>query len=671
MLFVGVGLPLAAAAYDADVLRQALARPILPPSAATSSWARAFTRVKALDQAADDAWLGITSRAQYDAYRKSMRAAMLKSMGGLPPKTPLNARVTRRVKGAGWAADCVVFESMPGVFVTGNLFLPDDPRFKPPYPAVLVTCGHAENAKGSAGYNRMAALLAKNGIAGFIVDPMDQGERRHDPFVFHDVVGIRAILTGLSLSGVFVFDNMRALDYLETRGEIDASRLGCCGNSGGGTAAAMLMAADERIKAAAPSCYLTRLTELCETIGPQDAEQNIPDQLAFGLNHAGLVLTCEGPVLQCGTRGDFFSYDGFTRTHAAVKALASKIGLAERYDTVVVDGRHGWREPHRLGTVAWFRRWLCGDKSALPMDRAAMDAADREWKKNGFKGLDTGLVTTEDDTGCEVVPGGRTHTLAGHRDWYGILRERLRALERLRPAMSPRERAEKARALAKIGKPEPFTAVKVGADETIEDLTLSRYALTFADGFALPAVLITAPDMKLDPTIVCTDSGRGDALGGVESVLYRKKRSPMLVVDLSGWGEIVTARGKACEEKIAWMYYMTGETLVGKRTENLLCCVRFLQDRFGKDISCDVIAGGRAAIPVWHAAAAEPGAFGSVAMNNAPTMSMAPAPKSWSDTVRIIDGIPPIADVVPWALAVYDWTDLMEDFSRTKQKERP
>ena len=79
---------------------------------------------------------------------------------------------------------------------------------------------------------------------------------------------------------------MRSLDYLASRPEIDPTRLGCTGCSGGGTLTSYLMALDERIVAAAPSCYLTSLERLFATIGPQDAEQNITGQVAFGMEHA-------------------------------------------------------------------------------------------------------------------------------------------------------------------------------------------------------------------------------------------------------------------------------------------------------------------------------------------------------------------------------------------------
>src|SRR3989442_272327 len=121
------------------------------------------------------------------------------------------------------------------------------------------------------------------------------------------VVGVGALLVGGNTATFRIWDGIRSLDYLASRPEIDAKRLGCTGCSGGGTLTSYLMALDERIVAAAPSCYITSLERLFATIGPQDAEQNITGQVAFGMEHADyLLLHAPRPaLLLTGTR-DFF-----------------------------------------------------------------------------------------------------------------------------------------------------------------------------------------------------------------------------------------------------------------------------------------------------------------------------------------------------------------------------
>ena len=642
----------AAQGYDAPAITRALERKFLPDAAELSSWSSTFGRLEAMDRAADDAWLRLKTPEEYEGFRKELREKLHAAIGGLPERTPLKAKTLKSAKGEGWTAECVTFESVPGVTVTANFFLPDVPTFRPPYPAVVITCGHSTNGKAALGYNRMAAMFAKAGIAALIYDPMEQGERRHDPGIWHDVVGVRGILLGVHSNLIRIWDGMRAIDYVESRPEVDRARIGYCGNSGGGTMTSLMMAADGRIKAAAPCCYLTSLRELCEHIGPQDMEQNVWGQLAFGLNHAGYVLMSDAAVLQLGTRSDFFSYTGFAETHRVVAAAAANLGRADRYDAFVAYGPHGWRESTRTATVNWMRYHLRGEKEALPLDRPALAALDFGWDAKTYAGLDTGLVTTNDESGCWATPTGRTSGLAENRDILDVLRDRLAELERNRRPLGGAERAKTVRELAAIREPDAFKAVRIGADERLGDLTAERYALVFGDGFALPAVLFVPDEPKGTPTIVTGDRGRAATIDWVLSPLYGGDRAPVLSVDLTGWGDIGTETAARKEECIASMHYLMGETLVGRRATDLLACVDFLRQRFGGAFACPLIACGRAAIPAAHARAADPARLGGVSLRD--------APKSWHDMVTIVDGAPPMGDIVPNALKAYDWPDLLK-----------
>ena len=114
---------------------------------------------------------------QVAAYQKRVRQKCLESIGGLPPRTPLLPRVTGTVLRPGYRVEKVIFASQPGHYVTALLFLPAAPAFRPPYPGVIVPCGHFYPGKGAPEYQSMGALLALNGMAALVFDPIDQGER--------------------------------------------------------------------------------------------------------------------------------------------------------------------------------------------------------------------------------------------------------------------------------------------------------------------------------------------------------------------------------------------------------------------------------------------------------------------------------------------------------------
>ena len=315
----------------------------------------------------------IKTPADVERRQTELREFFLKSLGDLPERTPLNPQLVGTVKRDGYRIEKIIFESRPRHHVTSNLYLPEG---QGPFPGVLLPCGHSDNGKAQDSYQRMCILLAKNGMAVLCYDPIGQGERFQmlDPSgkpvirntTEHTMAGIGALLVGRQLASYRIWDGFRALDYLAGRPEIDAARLGCTGNSGGGTMTAYLMALDDRISVAAPSCYITSLERLFETIGPQDAEQNINGQVAAGMEHADYV-TMRAPkptLLTVGTR-DFFDIRGSWDTFREVKLIFGRLGFGERVDLFESDEEHGFTRPRRVATARWMSRWLLKRDEAL------------------------------------------------------------------------------------------------------------------------------------------------------------------------------------------------------------------------------------------------------------------------------------------------------------------
>src|SRR5205814_4128830 len=143
-------------------------------------------------------------------------------------------------------------------------------------------------------------------------------------------------------------DGIRSIDYLVSRPEIDPKKIGSTGNSGGGTLTAYLMALDDRIACAAPSCYITSLERLFATICPQDAEQNIPGQVAFGMEHADyLLMRAPRPTQISATTRDFFDIQGSWTTFREAKQIYGLLGFGERVDLFEFNDRHAISRPMR------------------------------------------------------------------------------------------------------------------------------------------------------------------------------------------------------------------------------------------------------------------------------------------------------------------------------------
>ena len=193
------------------------------------------------------------------AYQEDLRSFFVNQLGGFPERTPLNARTVSGGETAWFRYEKIIFEGLPGFYVTGMLYLP---KKAGTYPGIIVPCGHSANGKASEAYQRASMLLAANGMAAFCYDPIGQGERyaylkedgsnEFGATLEHTLLGVGAILTGLNTATYRIWDGMRAIDYLQSRSDIDPDRIGCTGNSGGGTLTSYLMALDDRIYCATP-----------------------------------------------------------------------------------------------------------------------------------------------------------------------------------------------------------------------------------------------------------------------------------------------------------------------------------------------------------------------------------------------------------------------------------
>ena len=267
--------------------------------------------------------------AQAESRKKLVRKTLLEDIGGLPDYTgPLNARITGQIRADSYTIEKVIYESLPGFYVTANVYRPIQAGH---YPAVLLQAGHTQ--EGKLEDQRIAANLAMKGFVALCFDPIGQGERAQTysdqlgaPLAGwstpeHIQMGAQSELIGEALARYFIWDAKRSLDYLASRPDVDASHMGAAGCSGGGALTTFIGALDSRLKVVIPACYPSTFQQLFRTLGP-DAEMIIPHSLASGLDTADLVeLSASTPWLLEATENDqfHFRHDGVQLVYEEAK----------------------------------------------------------------------------------------------------------------------------------------------------------------------------------------------------------------------------------------------------------------------------------------------------------------------------------------------------------------
>lgn len=297
-------------------------------------------------------WEGIRTEEDLLRTQHELRKHLLEMIGGLPSeKTPLNARTTGRIQMQGFHIEKLVFESMPGIYVTALVYVPDD-RAK--HPGVLVPSGHSTN--GKAYYQALCQRLVQRGYIVISWDAVGQGERsqfwdeknhksRYNLICAeHAILGNVAYLAGTNLARWEIWDGIRAVDYLLTRDDVDPEHINITGTSGGGFQTTLIAALDPRIKVIAPSCYITALAmRVYNRIfkdPDSDPEQDLDGMISNGLDHPGLLLLMyPRPVFVSAAVLDFFPIEGTQQTVREVERIYEKFGHADRIG--MHEGYHG------------------------------------------------------------------------------------------------------------------------------------------------------------------------------------------------------------------------------------------------------------------------------------------------------------------------------------------
>lgn len=374
-----------------------------------------------------------------EARQRYIRESLERSLGGFPSSdSPLRPAITGERRGDGFRVENVIFESRPLVYVTGNFYVPDG--LAGAAGAVLLLCGHREQAKHCEEYQTVCQTIVRSGLVVFAIDPPGQGERfgYYDPVSGtapvagvseHERVGRQCLAAGDNLARYMLHDAMRAIDYMHTRREVDPGRIGVTGHSGGGTQTSLVMMADPRIACAAPGGFIMNRTYFRMTGKTQDAEQKWPGFSAMGLDHEDIVLAmAPRPVLVLATTYDSVPIEAPRRNVESNRRFWDMYGRGDRLSLFEDRDVHRFTVPLAKAAAAFFADRLSG-LSAPPADRPIVPfAPERLWctKSGQVIGELEGARTVLDENKARICAFAQASARMPEAD------RRLRAVEWLR-----------------------------------------------------------------------------------------------------------------------------------------------------------------------------------------------------------------------------------------------
>lgn len=563
----------------------------------------AQTRKTAVEQA-------LQSNEQIRERQQQLTNNFKQLVGNFPPCGSLNSQLIETIYLPEYRIEKIIFEGIPNHHITANFYLPatDSTLF----PTVLVTCGHYPDGKSNPVLQKLCILLAQNGIAAFIVDPVCQGERYQvvdettgqlkyiggSGTSEHTLLDVGAELNGTSLLAYELTDNRAAIDYLYSRVDVvDTSRIGCAGGSGGGAQATYLSAYDKRIKVAVVASFLMNKPTLFSTIGPQTCSQNLSSEALYGLDHPDYIaMFAPKPFMIIAATNDFFDIHGTRESYAETSKVYHILGLDNHLSYFETNDGHDWTILKRQKAVQWFKTWFYNDSSSVT------EIIDNYLLNQQLTVTKTGQVMTTyknevnlTDLNIQKAQNNRdlrTQFWNNHpKDSCISMVKELIHFENYQPCV-----------------------VEITQKTSFATYTIEYVKIMSGSDVPVTGILFTPKINAKSYPVVLYVGGRGKATvagqGGLIEKEYLDKGYMVLAVDVRGFGETLdnpSANHKKYQNdefRNAVISLYLGKTLIGQRVADIQKSLDIISQLAKADTTNITLIGvDRAAITALHAAA--------------------------------------------------------------------
>jgi len=509
----------------------------------------------------------IKTAQEWKERQKLAEGKLSEIIGPFPEKTPLNAKIISVIQKDGYRIEKIVYESFPGSYVTGILYVPE--KVKGKVPAILNVIGHNQESFRNELYQVINYNLVMKGIMVFAIDPPGQGEHVQNfdtkvnfssvgySVVEHNYFGNYAFLSGYSCAKYFIWDGIRAIDYLVSRKDVDPERIGMTGWSGGGTVTNFVAALDNRVKVAIPCSWANTNKRLLETKAASDAEPTLYHSFKMGIGVEDLIeLRAPKPtMLVFVSRDEYLSLQGARETYSEAKKAFTALGAADNLILLEDDSKH-WLTPKiRLAMYTFFMNNfnLKGDPSEIEAEVLPREQLN-------------------------VTPTGQIATYLGGDMIFDVNRklaeQQLNRLGRARLEDRDHLMNVKAKALQLSGY-EDFTGDNnkffINGRYQRNGYTMGKYAIEVNDDYAIPVLLFIPDDGKeKHPALIWLnpEGKSADALPGGEIEKIVMKGYVVAAVDPLGIGEVKNTAGR--EHTDSYTALLTGRSIPGIRAANIV-----------------------------------------------------------------------------------------------------
>lgn len=586
----------------------------------------------------DKAIAQLTTPTAIRARQQWVSDTFWKLAGGQPERSPLNLKTVGEIARDGYRMEKVVYESLPGLVISANLYIPAGGSR--PFPGVLFQAGHSLNGKAAEPYQKCCQALAKLGYVVLAPDPMGQGERTYYPASGslltrlgsadeeHTRPGRQMLLLGDTSTRMQTWDAVRSFDVLASHPLVDPKRLASTGQSGGGTLTMFLAAVDDRLACAAVACGNTENHAVVPFNAPgstDDAEQNFLGAGPLGFDRWDTLYPLAPKPLWIGASArDWFgtySPDYLTsgRTEfAKLRAVYERLGRADAIEWYETPAPHALAHDLRVRIYTFFERHLRGGKGPVKEPP----------------------VATEPDAVVQVGKSGNVVRDFSSKTPLRLAQERLASLKPTGEWTG----------LLQVHRP---TAAKptVYARASGEDCEIEGVDVQSEPGVFVPAWVFVPKSGNRDRVLLALEP-RGRNGRWREGDLYHRLAAQGWTVcafDVRGLGDMWPEVGRGNpfytrphseEEHYAWASMMLGKPLLGQRVTDILHMAAAMRGR-----RTVLAASGHTVVPAICAAVLDP---------RIDLLYTAGGLRSWASLLDGEDYKEPLANFVPGILTRTD-----------------